>query len=146
MIGTDRARFCGQCSLNVYNLSAMTAQEAEDLISRTEGRLCVRFFRRADGSVLTQNCPVGFAAVRARLKRRATAVVTGVMTFLSGVGLFSVFGELGGQGTIIERMRVSITRTLRTEEPIMGEMVSRPRRDVVITRPEFDHRSPRRKK
>ncbi len=29
MIGDERARFCGQCELNVYNLSAMSTLEAE---------------------------------------------------------------------------------------------------------------------
>ncbi|HET6647853.1 MAG TPA: hypothetical protein VFH01_11050, partial [Pyrinomonadaceae bacterium] len=67
MIGTDRVRFCGQCNLNVYNLSSMTKTEAESLIAGTEGRLCVRFYRRADGSILTQDCPVGLRAIRRRL-------------------------------------------------------------------------------
>ena len=39
MIGSERMRFCGQCSLNVYNLSSMTRSEAESLIARNEGRL-----------------------------------------------------------------------------------------------------------
>jgi hypothetical protein len=59
MAGDGRVRYCGQCEKNVYNLSGMTRHEAEDLIARNEGRLCVRFFRRADGTVLTQDCPVG---------------------------------------------------------------------------------------
>lgn len=42
----ERVRFCSQCNLNVYNLSDMSRQEAEDLITKTEGRLCVRFYRR----------------------------------------------------------------------------------------------------
>ena len=46
MIGSERVRFCGQCKLNVYNLSSMTKTEAESLIAQTEGRLCVRFYRR----------------------------------------------------------------------------------------------------
>ena len=29
MAGDERVRFCEECALNVYNLSAMTAQEAE---------------------------------------------------------------------------------------------------------------------
>ena len=36
MYGNDRVRFCGQCNQNVYNLSAMTREEAENLIMRTE--------------------------------------------------------------------------------------------------------------
>ena len=64
MIGTERKRYCGDCKLNVYNLSGMSRTEAENLITNSEGRLCVRFFRRADGSVLTQDCPVGWRAVK----------------------------------------------------------------------------------
>src|ERR1044071_10203795 len=50
MYGNARVRFCPQCSLNVYNLSAMSKEEAERLILQTEGRLCVRFYRRKDGT------------------------------------------------------------------------------------------------
>ena len=31
MYGTDRKRLCSQCDMNVYNLSAMTREEAESL-------------------------------------------------------------------------------------------------------------------
>src|SRR5687767_6584337 len=66
MVGTDRVRYCGQCNLNVYNLSSMTERDAESFIVRNEGRLCIRFYRRADGSILTGNCPVGLRALRGR--------------------------------------------------------------------------------
>lgn len=59
MIGTRRVRYCHQCRLSVYNLSAMSREEAESMIQGREGRLCVRFFRRADGTMLTQDCPIG---------------------------------------------------------------------------------------
>ena len=50
MYGNDRMRFCGDCKLNVYNLSGMTRNEAENLIMNAEGRLCVRFSAsRRDG-------------------------------------------------------------------------------------------------
>lgn len=145
MIGTERARFCGQCSLNVYNLSAMTRTEAEDLIAQSEGRLCVRFFRRADGTILTQNCPVGFAAVRARLKRRATAVLTAIATFLGGVGLFSAFDEFADRGTTVQGMRIPVERSLRREEMVMGTMISPAEERQVMGRPELNN-PPRRKK
>lgn len=71
MYGDERKRFCSECKLNVYNLSGMTRREAERLIVNAEGRLCVRFFRRADGTVLTKNCPVGWARHQApRLSHR----------------------------------------------------------------------------
>jgi hypothetical protein len=82
-----RARHCDQCKLNVYNLSEMTADEAEALLARHEGRrLCGAFYRREDGTILTRNCPVGWALVRtraarvvARLSAAAGLVMTGVV-------------------------------------------------------------------
>lgn len=88
MIGSDRARFCAQCNLNVYNLSSMTKTEAEALIAQTEGRLCVRFYRRRDGSILTKNCPVGLRAIRRRLSYLAKATSAAVLSFFAGVGVY----------------------------------------------------------
>jgi hypothetical protein len=34
----------------------MTRAEAEALVAEKEGRLCVRFYRRPDGTMLTRNC------------------------------------------------------------------------------------------
>ena len=59
MQGDDRSRFCGSCAKNVYNLSEMTRAEAETLVREKEGQLCVRFFQRPDGTMLTTDCPVG---------------------------------------------------------------------------------------
>ena len=50
MTGDDRVRFCDHCQLNVYNISELSRSEAETLIASTEGRLCARLFRRADGT------------------------------------------------------------------------------------------------
>ena len=59
MEGDDRVRFCDECGLNVYNLSAMTEDAALKLVEEREGRLCVRFYQREDGTVLTSDCPEG---------------------------------------------------------------------------------------
>ena len=74
MSGDDRVRFCGLCKLNVYNLSGMTREQAETLVRTSEGRVCVRMFKRADGTVITQDCPVGLAA---RMKRKARLALAG---------------------------------------------------------------------
>jgi hypothetical protein len=95
MSGDDRARFCADCKLHVYNLSAMSREEALDLISRTEGRLCIRLYRRPDGTVLTRDCPVGLRAVRLRTARAARRVAAAIALLLTG-GL--VFGA-GGPGS-----------------------------------------------
>jgi len=90
MFGDDRKRFCGDCKLNVYNLSEMTRREAENLLYNSEGRLCVRFFRRADGTVLTKNCPVGWQAVKQRVSRVATAVFSIVAGLFGGIFAFNL--------------------------------------------------------
>jgi hypothetical protein len=87
MVGDERVRYCGECNLHVYNLSGMTRREAETLITNAEGRLCVRFYRRADGTVLTRNCPVGLRALKRRVTRIASATLTAVLGFFAGVGL-----------------------------------------------------------
>jgi hypothetical protein len=56
MQGDERSRFCSRCEKHVYNLTAMTAQESVALIREKEGKLCARFFRRPDGTVVTANC------------------------------------------------------------------------------------------
>ena len=79
MTGDNRVRHCDHCDLNVYNISELSRIEAEALIASTEGRLCARLFRRADGTVLTKDCPVGLRAVRMRLSKRAAAMFAAIV-------------------------------------------------------------------
>jgi hypothetical protein len=73
MIGSERIRFCLACEKSVYDLSAMTADEAEALLAANMGgEVCVRFYERADGTVMTSDCPVG--ATRKRRKKLALAI------------------------------------------------------------------------
>lgn len=93
MHGNERVRFCDKCSLNVYNLSAMTKREAERLVLTAEGRLCVRFYRRADGTIITRNCPVGVQALKRRLSRLANVAAATLLSFLTGLGLYAGLHE-----------------------------------------------------
>jgi hypothetical protein len=72
MQGDDRARFCATCAKHVYNLSEMTRAESDALIRFKEGNLCVRMLRRADGTVITGDCPIGMKFVRRSFKWTAT--------------------------------------------------------------------------
>jgi hypothetical protein len=65
----------------------MTRREAESLITRTEGRLCVRFYRRADGSILTENCPIGLRAIKRKVTWAAQLVLGMLLSLISGLGL-----------------------------------------------------------
>src|SRR5438105_4441207 len=85
MPGDERVRFCSQCRQKVYNLSDMTTAEAEALVLGWEGRLCVRFVRRADGTVLTRDCLGG-----RRVRRRRVAACVGLAVAL----VFGYFGWL----------------------------------------------------
>jgi uncharacterized protein (DUF2141 family) len=83
MSGTDRARFCSQCELHVYDISQLSRKEAIALIASTQGRICGRIHRRADGTVLTRDCPVGLRALRRRVARVAGAALAAALSFLS---------------------------------------------------------------
>lgn len=127
MKGDDRVRFCGQCSLNVYNLSAMSRPEAEALVASREGRLCVRFFRRTDGTVLTEDCPVGLAALRRRMKRWAAAVAAAL---LISTGIFAASrsgdGERGGLRALLERWFPSASPPPGALPAIAGDICAPP--------------------
>lgn len=79
MSGDDRTRHCGDCKKNVYNISELTRDEAEALIVEKEGRLCVRYFQRADGTILLKDCVIGV-----RRKRRRRVIVAGAAALIAG--------------------------------------------------------------
>ena len=68
MDGDDKVRHCSGCSRNVYNLSMMSEQEAESFLQINGASQCVTFYRRADGMIMTDNCPKGLKAIRDRVQ------------------------------------------------------------------------------
>lgn len=56
MKGNDEVRLCGGCNKNVYNISAMSKKEAEELLSRPK-LPCIQIVRRNDGTLLTDDRP-----------------------------------------------------------------------------------------
>lgn len=94
MTGDERTRRCASCTLDVHNIAGMTEAEAEALLRRafnddgsSKERLCARIYRRADGTVITADCPVGVAALRAKVWRGAVRVAAalGVTTVIGWV-------------------------------------------------------------
>ena len=79
MAGTERMRFCQLCQKTVYNLSAMTREQAVKLIRQKEGKACVRLYKRRDGTVLTSDCPVGLrgAAAHGNMARQRGGLSAG---------------------------------------------------------------------
>ena len=112
MTGDNRVRFCAHCQLNVYNISELSRIEAESLIASTEGRLCARMYRRADGTVLTKDCPVGLRALRMRVSKRAAAVFAAIAS-LSGGAFGQQPTHKDGKTSCTPQAR--ITRTIAPE-------------------------------
>lgn len=82
MEGDERVRFCNQCQLNVFNISAMSEKEAVSTIrTASGGRLCLRFYRRQDGTILTENCPVGLRRIRNMIRTCAAASIAFLVSF-----------------------------------------------------------------
>lgn len=85
MSGDDRRRFCARCGLHVHDLSAMSRTQAEEFIRRArDASTCVRFFRRADGTILTRDCPVGVAAAKARVRRAVLRIAASLGLVATG--------------------------------------------------------------
>ncbi|HSO38005.1 MAG TPA: hypothetical protein VLT33_36005 [Labilithrix sp.] len=75
MLGDERVRFCLGCEKNVYNLSSMAREDAEALLQARLGNdLCIRFYQRADGTILTEDCPVG---VKKKQRKKLVLAVAG---------------------------------------------------------------------
>lgn len=118
MSGDERQRHCSHCNLNVYNLSEMSREEAEAFIAECEGRVCVRLYRRADGTVLTRDCPVGLAAVRAKLVRVAVATA-GLFLAFSTTAL-AALGKIPGLSPYLSYGRIGQLHTQHKPMIAMG--------------------------
>jgi hypothetical protein len=86
MQGNGRVRHCRECSKQVFNISAMSRADAEVLIRERAEGVCLRFYRRFDGTILTANCPAGLRA-RIGAKALVSGIATALLGFLALVGL-----------------------------------------------------------
>lgn len=131
MHGDERKRHCSECNLNVYNLSDMTKQEAEKFLINSEGRVCVKFYRRRDGTVLTKDCPVGWAKLKKRVSRVATAVFASAFGLLTG--LFAFHQTETDPSELVDQVVVEADDSLiKPDEPVMGEPVFK---DAIMGKP-----------
>lgn len=96
MVGNDRVRLCAGCNKNVYNTSRMTKSEIRELMSRSGKLPCLRIYRRADGTMITEDCPVGLRRVRDAWKRGAK-VAASIWTCLISITGASAQNALTGK-------------------------------------------------
>jgi hypothetical protein len=133
MAGDDNVRFCGLCSKNVYNLSALTAEAATNLILEREGEICGRFFRRADGTVLTADCPVGVQRpTPAKNRWHALAASLAGILSLTGSGNANNPDKLPKDLPRVEIVKPLLPPKLIRSEMTLGRIVIRPDRDLKL--------------
>jgi hypothetical protein len=122
MAGDERVRHCTLCSLNVYNFAEMTGGEVRELLVRTEGRVCARLYQRADGTVLTRDCPTGLRAVRQRASRVAAALIAALLSLptLTFGGTICGKPRLKTRGS---RVKLEIERVAATQRAVFTGVV-----------------------
>jgi len=94
MVGDDVTRFCTDCKKNVTNISAMTRDEAAMFLAQSETS-CVRFFRRADGTVLHGDCSVG------QKRRRVHLAVVSVVG-AAGAAVMAAVSQANEAGDLVD--------------------------------------------
>jgi hypothetical protein len=127
MTGDERTRHCASCNLDVHNIAGMTEADAEALLGTafnddgsSKGRLCARIYRRADGTVLTANCPIGLAALRAKARRGAVRVA-------AALGITTVVGWIAameqGPGAVWAGCQpfAAVSRAIGRQPPVQTQ-------------------------
>jgi hypothetical protein len=71
----------------------MTEGEIQALVAKTEGRLCGRFYRRPDGTMLKQDGLRGFGGAIRRGARVAGVALAGIMSVLQPTSASPLFKE-----------------------------------------------------
>jgi len=112
MTGDDKCRHCDLCDKKVFNLSSMTESEVSSLIQGSED-ICVRLYKREDGTVLTEDCPVGLAAVRKYLKQKQ--FVAAALCFVAII--FSNFTFAGDNKRLMGKRVAVSPEAIETVEP-----------------------------
>ena len=93
------------------------ATEAEALLAAHESKMCVRLYKRSDGTVLTDDCPVGVK--RARRRRALTAA--------GGGGVLAAAAAGATRTTVAEGAHPPTTGMVAVDhEPIMGDIAVTP--------------------
>lgn len=110
MTGDDRTRFCTRCSKNVYDLWAMSEDEAETFLAThlDDEDACVRLYRRPDGRILTSECVQG---TRTRHVRKvAVGIAAGLCAAFAGTVALANVHVPDGRNLPKVRARIDVKR------------------------------------
>ncbi len=110
MYGDERVRHCGSCRQNVYNVAQLTRAQALELIAaaeRSKGshRVCLRIYRRPDGTVVTADC---WSRLRAARRRGVWAFVA-MLVIIGWAQLAAMFVGVSGLRRLVGTPRMGST-------------------------------------
>lgn len=124
--GESDRRWCNECSLHVVDGSAMTKAAAEQLVTESEDRVCMRLAQDSDGNVVhaEEAPPMG------RALRIGLAAAAGVLS-ACGDDRNAAPGGTEVEPTVEHTIEVPPDETIERPREIMGEMCYEPPTDVV---------------
>ena len=102
MVGNEQVRFCRHCSLHVHDLSKITAKDAMKLVASSRGTLCVRYYRRPDGTVQTAASAPPLTHIKRRLSRLAAGAFGATLSLASPAAAQSAPPAEGSQPAAIQ--------------------------------------------
>ena len=138
MKGDARVRHCGDCRLDVFNISEMTRAEAVQLIAGRAGRLCIRLYRRADGTLITADC---WERLRAARRRGVWAFAAALIL----IGLAQLAMHVAAAGWLlgwVGHRRPAFQGAIApvVNRPDITPTVPDPPREPLMGKPEMPHR------
>jgi hypothetical protein len=107
----EAIRFYGDYRKNVYDVSKMSARETALIVQKAEisgASTCMQLYQRADGTIITDDCPVGLRRIRDGFRKLRSAAATFVV-FLCAQSVFAQGKDSSAQSKTIEtRGRVAV--------------------------------------
>ena len=130
-VGDDR-RFCGLCAKDVHDLTHLSQEEMHRWIEdwraeRGMDAVCVRFYKRADGTLVEADCQPWRERVARHAKRAAlwssARLAAAAATFLALLGLSSKFDVFDGWSNHHEALIAQKPHKVFDHSVLMGDLV-----------------------
>jgi hypothetical protein len=117
MLGDEKIRHCIYCDKDVHNLSEISSKEAEKLIFKSKGRVCVRMTRDESGKIVTSDQKY----YQIKRKTKFAASVLSVTLALTSIALSQAqtVADKGNKQTISKQQKQKLL-TLRIADENNG--------------------------
>jgi hypothetical protein len=137
MEGSDRVRDCSQCSRQVYNISDMSRREAEAFLAEHTDSHCATFYRRADGTIITDDCPVGLRKLRDRY-RALVRIAGSIIAFVVAVPAAMAQSRSNSRSTVLTPNQAHTAQSRQPAQDVGLRTVG----DLVIMPPVVNNTQP----